>query len=293
MTTMFGRWFALAALFSLLLAGCDSAPMSGGRIVKKPKAYGSVVSLSPSTTMFIADNGGSSFLSGRTESCDLPAFVSSLKVVVKGTKPDYEAIMALEPDLIVYDKALYSDDEIAKIKGLNVETMEYNPRSLEDYADFVYRCGSKLGIESQTADYVDRVLNAEIAARSYKTSNPKVAIVIGDPDTGYMIAGKGTFAAELIRVSGGNVVGPEGDRFEAVNFERLVEINPDIIYFGKNVDAIYGDKRLQSISAIKEERVLEMDERQLVRMSSRIDDTIARFSKDMRELTKNKRKVSQ
>ncbi len=276
------RLVVSALLVALTLWGCG-APRAGEHIIKKKKGYGSVVSLSPSTTMLVAEVGGSAFLSGRTESCDTPSYVKFLKVVVKGTKPDYEAIVSLRPDLIVYDRALYSDDEIAKIKELGVETMEYDPHTLDDYNDFVYKVGSKLAIEMAASRYLDKIATALTLSLSAAKDHPKVTILLGTREEGYYIMGTGGFHAEVLRLCGGTPVGVDGDRFAPANIERLIEMDPEVIYSDGNSAEIYSDPRLQNVLAVQKFHVYDSDPKYLTRMSSKIDTYFQRISRDLRE----------
>lgn len=270
------------AVLVLVVVGCGS-PRAGSRIVKHEKAYGSVVSLSPSTTMLIAENGGSSFISGRTESCDLPSYIKSIKAVVKGTKPDYEAILSVDPSLIVYDKALYSDDEIAKLKDLDVELMEYSPNNLQEYSDFIYRIGSKLAIEMFTSGYIDKIEKSRAIASNLIVNRPKVTILLGSAEEGYYVMGTDGLHADVLKVSGGTPVGVEGNRFAPLNIEQLIAWDPEVIYSDGHADDVYADPRLKTVKAIKEFHVYDSDSRYLTRMSSKIDTYIDRFARDLRE----------
>src|SRR3569832_1722377 len=114
----------VALVAAASVAGCGknnpAAPpsgagyMVGGKALTTPARY--IVSLSPSATEVLAQNGASRFIVGRTASCNYPTFVRKYPVIMTGTKPDYEKVMKLlvtpekkpvKPDLFVYDKDLF------------------------------------------------------------------------------------------------------------------------------------------------------------------------------------------
>ena len=101
---------------------------------------------------------------------DRPPTVAIVPEVVKGTTVLYEEILATEPDLILYDTMIYSDDEIAKIEELGIETLAYNPNTIEEYADFGYRLASMINTEMYMNSYIDKV---------YQSGNVRVQVTRG------------------------------------------------------------------------------------------------------------------
>ena len=276
---------ALCVVISAAL-GCNGGGVGVAKS-KRPKLYTNVVSLSPSTTEYLAKIGGGSFLVGRTSACDRPPQILTAPVVVEGTKPDYEKMVGLKPELVIYDRSLYGDDEIAKLKQYGFETLAYDPTTIADYADFGYRLGSLLGVESYTNAYIDHVYNAVAVAQAVPTKKPRVTILLGDGKQGYLILGKDGFHAHIIQDCGGTPVGAEGKRWEPVNIEKLIDMDPEIIYSDQNVDAVYADPRLQSIAAVKNHRVLEAEKRTIVRIGGDLEEIVKRFDRDFHSMPVN------
>lgn len=272
-----------------LLAGCRGAGDGvGGKAPEKQ--YGNVVSLSPSTTEYMTGIGGSIFLAGRTESCDRPNEILKIPIVTDGIHPSAEKIMATKPDLIVYDKTLYSDDEIAKIKALGVETLEYDVRNVDDYMDFGYRLAGKLCIESANETHINEVVRELAKAQANQTSDPKTTVLLGKPSDGdYLVMGLEGMHAYLIKECGGTPVGAAGRVFQIAKIESLIDWNPAVIYSDGNAQEIYKDPRLQSIDAVKNQRVYDLDARTLVRLGGQLEKVIKTFGNDLSRMQINPR----
>jgi ABC-type Fe3+-hydroxamate transport system substrate-binding protein len=286
---MLWRYALVPLALTALMFGCRSADDGIGG--KPPtKQYANVVSLSPSTTEFLTGINGSIFLAGRTESCDRPDEILKIPVVTDGIHPNPEKIMAEKPDLIIYDKSLYGDDEIAKIKALGVETMEYDAKNIEEYIDFGYRLAGKLCIETHNENHVNTVIRDLAKAQANQTSKPKTTVLLGKPADGdYLVMGLEGMHAFLIQACGGTPVGAGGRMFQTAKIESLIDWNPAVIYSDGNAQALYDDPRLQSIDAIKNQHVYDVDAKDLVRVGGKLDLLIRTFGNDFAKMQVNPR----
>ncbi|HRJ27958.1 MAG TPA: helical backbone metal receptor [Fimbriimonadaceae bacterium] len=272
----FGRLSLVSLLVAALafVSGCKKEePFVGG---KPRKPITSVVSLSPSTTEIFATYGNSQTLRGKTGACNYPGGLELAEVVVT-TKPDFEKIAALQPQLVLYDESLYSEAEIEKIKALGAEVLALKPTSVESMIDYCYRVGRTQVDPMRLNDYVQKVR----AAMSLASANPppagtSAAVLIGNPREGeYYIAGVNTYQADLIRISGAEPKGPDANKFVPLNVETLLQWNPTILITTKdNAINIARDPRLKSLGAIQKNRVAEMDPDVLLRAGARADRAI-------------------
>jgi len=273
MTMMNWRIVLIAAILTLGLTGCK-AKSDGAFEKQKDQPYANVVSLSPSTTEVLMSIGGDIYISGRTSACDRPNHVVNVPVMTKGTKPDYEKILESDIDLIIFDKMLYSDDEVAKIESLGITTLERDATNVEEYADFCYRLASKISMEGFMSTYVDKVFEQQTAAESWEGDNPKTTILLGGMEEQYLIMGDAGLHADMIDVCGGTPVAVPGKLFQPVKFESLIEMDPEIIFSDGHAVEILSDPRLSGLTAVKEGFVYDVDERSLVRLGSRFDKLI-------------------
>ncbi len=285
-------WRIGLALLALLGVGTGCASKQDN-VGGKPydKVYANVVSLSPSTTEYLVALGGSMYLAGRTASCDRPKEILSIPIVVQETGPDLEKIAAVNPDLIVYDKALYGEDAVAKIKEMGIETLEYNATNVDSYADFGYRLAGKLSIETSNETHINNVYRELAKAAANKTTNPRTTVLLGKPADGeYLIMGLEGMHSFLIKACGATPVGAGGSLFQLAKIESLIDWDPQVIYSDGNAQGVYSDPRLQQLTAVKELRVFDMDAKTLVRIGGKLDEVIRIIAADVRDMPISPRK---
>lgn len=276
------RALPLFALLGLLaLAGCNQEKVIlGGQ--PRPKLYKNIFSFSPSTSELAAKMDIE--FKGRTSACDYPDPVKNAPAVVN-LKPNYELLAKMKPDLIVADKALFSDEELKRateVSGADLVTMDVH--SIDDFILFIQRLAGKVGGEIRANEYADEIYNARQRAQNTVLSPvPTAAILIGDAAGGYMIAGTKTFTADLIRSAGAKIVGPEATEFVPANLEQLVVWNPDFIFINDNSKGLLSDSRLASLKAIKSRHVGAVPSAILLRAGARVAQMISRASQFLHE----------
>jgi len=202
-----------------------------------------IVSLSASTTEILFAIGAGDQVVGRDEYSVYPD--AALDVTSVGAMWDElptEAILALEPDLVVAAQII-SEDQVQALRdlGLNVY-WQANPYTYdelwENLRDFARLTGHEPETEAMIADLDARV----------KAVQEKVATVTERPSVFYELdatdpsnpwtTGSGTFIDYIIREAGGTNVASalEGD-YAQISAEELIAVNPDIILLA---DAPYG-----------------------------------------------------
>lgn len=265
----------LFALVTLLGTGCKQAESLGGK--PRPKRYARIVSLSPSTTEILAGNAVN--LAGRTSACDYPENVRGVPVVAS-TKPDYEALARLKPDLIVYDAELYGEAEVRKLQGTGAKLLSYDPQSLEEYTRSLQEIGSLVALETGFSSYLDRV-NVEVNSSKGDPPRPlpKVALILPDASGLHLIGGTKGLRAECLKIAGGQQVGPDSDRFEPLSPEFLVSQNPDVIILVGDRKTFEKDPRFVSLKARRNANVYAIQQDIVLRRGSRVDQLIKQFHK--------------
>lgn len=247
----------LGSLVSVCLvsSGCGSGEsVVGGKDL--PKIYRSAASLSPGATEILMQKTTLVNVIGRTASCNYPIPDMKQPVIVNGVKPNYELIAKLSPGLIVYDVDMYSEAEIAKFKELGIDTFAIEGNTVEEYIDCLYRLGAKTRSETNMAEYASLIQGKVNTFKGVPLDpKPKVAVMMAGKGAEHMIAGLGSFQADVVRCAGGEPVGPDAKIFVPVSAETLVRMNPDAIIATGDALAILNDPRLQSIAAIKNKRV--------------------------------------
>lgn len=202
-----------------------------------------IVSISASTTEILFAIGAGGQVVGRDEYSLYPE--EALNVTSIGAMWEElpaEAILALEPDLVVAAQII-SEDQVLALRdlGLNVY-WQANPTTYEELwdnlRDFARLTGNEVETETLIADMEARV----------KTVQEKVATVTEHPSVFYELdatdpsnpwtTGSGTFIDYIITEAGGtNAASALEGEYAQISSEQLIAVNPDIILLA---DAPYG-----------------------------------------------------
>lgn len=268
------RALLLTSLFVLAISGCQPGHEEI-RILRRPKTISSAVSLSPSTSEIIASMSFGIKLVGRTASCNFPPSVGgkdSKIPIVAQVKPDYEKIKSLSPDLVIVDGDLYNDQDKAQIKALGIDVFEFKSKTVADFAREIQAYGSLVAAESEASTYADKVLD-EVKASQGDPLNPKpkVAIIMPGKSGEHYIAGTKGFSADCVRSAGGEIVGPESDRYVPIDAEALIKLNPDMIITAGGPDVLINDPRLKNLSAVTSLKVRGISSDLVTRRGFRVD----------------------
>ncbi len=280
------RLLPLIGLLLLLgFGGCgDQKTIVGGK--KAPKIYNRVVSLSPGATELASAKFGR-IIAGRTASCNSPARIKEAPIVMKGVKPDYEKIVKIKPDAVIYDPELFSESDIAKFTELGIPTVAIGGDSVDAYIDSVYEFGRFTGAEELGSKYLDAV-EAERRNALAVPLTPPVQVAIIMPGSGYehMVAGTESFYADVVKCGGGSPVGPKGSHFMQLSAEWLIQANPELIITAGPPDSVLKDPRFKNLDAVKKNHVFGTNPDVTLRRGAYVD----RFIKRVWELTNIVRK---
>jgi iron complex transport system substrate-binding protein len=204
---------------------------------------GKIISLSPSTTEILFAIGAGEQVVGRDEFSVYPE--AALEVTSVGAMWDElpsEAILALEPDLVVAAQII-SEDQVAALRdlGLNVY-WQANPTSYEELWENLRDFGRLTGHEAETETLITD-LEARVKAVQDKTASvsdrPSVFYELDatDPSNPWT-AGSGTFIDYIIAQAGGTNAASalQGD-YAQLSSEQLIAVDPEVILLA---DALYG-----------------------------------------------------
>lgn len=261
----------LLALVAAALSGCAQPETHiGGK--PRPMVIGAAVSIAPSASEILIQKAGKVQVLGLTAECNYPLANPPQPKVMNGSKPNYELIKQLNPQLIVYDVDLFSEDDIQKFKEMGMATFGFEGNTLEEFAKCLYRFGKLTGSETDIAEYVSSFQSAaELGNGSPLDPKPKVALIIPGEQSEHMVAAVGTLQADVLRAAGADAIGPEGHIFLPLNAEWLLSQNPDAVLIAGDSTSFEKDPRFQGIAAIKNKRFAHINADIALRRGTRID----------------------
>ena len=235
------KWVTVGLAALAVFGLCFLARRGVGRTDATPPAerrtvapYGRIISLAPSITETLFAIGLGDAVVGVTRYCDYPPEARSKHRVGGVYDPNYEAITALAPDLVVMLPGLEDPREYLEARGVRVLTCKHE--SIGEILESIQRIGRTCGVPEQAEAVVQglRERMAAIAARTHGLERPTVMVGVGrnvatNRIEGVYIAGKGSFYDQFIDQAGGmNAYG--GDLpFASVSAEGILKMNPAVI----------------------------------------------------------------
>lgn len=297
------RFLYILFALTLLLSACapvinptpTAAPQTSlkdglGRSVTLNGPAKKIISLAPSNTeMLFALNAGSQVI-GRDELSDYPEEAKKLTSVGGSMgKYNFEQIAKLQPDLVLAS-SLNTPEQIKTLEDLKLSVFVLtNPTTLEGMYQNLTTVGALTGHQADA-----QTLVAKFQERQKKVSDtlanlndrPKVFYELDATDPAKpFTAGANTFIDLLIRTAGGvNIAATLKGDYPQISQEELLAQNPDIILLG---DAAYGmtpDQVVKrpgwtSIKAVKENKVLAVDDNLVSRPGPRLIDGLESLAK--------------
>ena len=262
-----------APLLLLLLAltvaaGATSYPLTIvddlGREVVLEDAPRRVVSMIPSSTETVCALGACDLLVGIDQFSNYPREVAGLPRLGSAFTPNIEALVALEPDLVLADE--YSG--IAQtLERLGIPVFAGTPQTLEETFESFEAVGRLLDRETEAALLEGR-LRGEVEAVAQRVAQLNAPRVFFEVDATPYSVGPGSYVDELIALAGGeNIIGEGFEAFPQVDPEFIVASDPQVIIladapFGVTARTLAERPGWSAIAALDEGRVVELTSEQ-------------------------------
>jgi iron complex transport system substrate-binding protein len=221
-----------------------------------------IVSLAPSVTEVLFEAGAGPHVVGVTSYCRFPREVISLPKIGGYLTPSYEALVALQPDLVV-TLAEHADVE-PRIRALGIPILRVDHRSLEGIVRSIEQVGERCGVMTRAKPAADALRQMLMAARRLVAgARPRVLICFSRAQDFRRLtaAAPGTIHDDLITQAGGtNVLTSGAVAYPTLSAEGVMRINPDVIIEFSSADtdaaALRGQwRRLDSVRAVRNNRV--------------------------------------
>lgn len=208
-----------------------------GRAIVLPRYARRIISLAPSVTEHIHDAGAGKTLVGTTSYCDYPVAVQTLPRVGDFTRPSYERIVALKPDLVVVESGTITRDAAETLsKRLGVPVYVMLSTSFMAIGKHIEAMGAITGIRSGIASAQHRIRETLATVKRIQGASktqPKVLMVISE--TPLFVAGPDGYLGDIIKLAGGQNIIKTGS-FPQVTPEAVMLLDPDIILVGADTN---------------------------------------------------------
>ncbi len=240
-----------------------------------------VVSLSPSTTETLYAIGAGERLVGRSRYCDYPKEVLALPQVGGYTDPNLEAILALRPALVVGARGPSGPALSEQLATHGIATYMPETETFAEIDVMVRGIGDRTGHAREAAALVDRMhAREEAVARAVAASpRPRVLLVFGLAPI--VVAGPGSFGAEMVARAGGDDAVQAGGRYPVLGVEEVLALDPDVVVNAAIAEA-HGAERINrdapgwgKLRAVREGRVVPLSDESVLRPGPRVGEAVA------------------
>ena len=222
-----------------------------------------IVSLAPSVTEVLFEAGLGPRVVGVTSYCRFPRAVLALPKVGGYLTPSYEALVALQPDLVV---TLPEQADIEpRLAALRIPTLRVDHRSLEGIVQSIVAVGERCRAEA-SANRAAEALRQDLARARHIAAgraHPRVLICFGRSEDFRRLyaAAPGTVHDDLVTQAGGtNVLTSDAVSYPTLSAESVMRLDPDVIIEfsagGKDTSALRHQWNvLSSVHAVRTGRV--------------------------------------
>ena len=180
---------------------------AAGRSLTVHGAPARVLSLVPSITEALFDFGCSARVVARTEYCVEPAGAVTAKPSIGGTKnPDVDAILALEPDLVLAVAEENRREDVRRLEEAGVPVYVFEPATVRDGIDLLWRLAELLDCVEDVRELLAGVEAAYEETVRVRPPTNRVRVFCPIWKEPYMTVGEGTFVHDVLDVCGGDNV---------------------------------------------------------------------------------------
>ena len=237
-----------------------------------------IVSLLPSSTEILSALGQDPI--AVTQWDDYPVYIKEKAEYVfeDAFNANLEQILSLRPDMIMY--WLAAPEDTNKIRSLGIPVVIFDDKNISEIYDTIALVGKIIDNQAQASDLIKqmKVKEKSIEDKITQLSEEQKRKVWLEVDSSLYTAGSGTFLDEIITKAGGLNIAHDVAGWGQFNSEQVIARNPDVIletysYSDKNViDNIRTRKGWENVEAVKNNRVLSLDNNMISRQGPRIID---------------------
>ena len=258
---------------------------SSGETITLTSVPQRIVSLAPNTTEILCALGLEDRIVGRTDYCNYPKSVETIPSIGGTYNPNIEAIIALEPDLVL--SATHVPKEVTyKLRDVGIPVAFLNEEeNFEGTMSTITNIGILTGTEAEAETVVaememtiDNILREVDALQ--KTEKPKVYYMVGFGEQDFT-AGGNTFISEMIGLAGGQNIAQNIQGW-SISREEILADEPDMIIMPSDLttlETLQQTEFYKDLDAVKSGHVYEIDGDMISRQGPRIADALVEMAK--------------
>ena len=218
--------FLMPLLVLLALAACSPTPPGPPASVAARR----IVTLSPHLAELVFSAGAGSQLVGVVAFSDFPPDVAALPRVGDAFRVDYEAVTALEPDLVLAWTSGNPPETVQRLRNLGFRVVALEPGKLDDIAAHIQRIGELAGSDTAAAAAASAYRVRLAALRDGSRAAPPLRVFVQLAARPFFTVTDQHFLGQGLRLCGGeNVFGRLPGLTAIVALESILEARPAVI----------------------------------------------------------------
>jgi iron complex transport system substrate-binding protein len=235
-----------------------------------------IVSLAPSITEILFAIGLDEEIVGVTDFCNYPP-AALTKPKVAYSQPNLEALVALEPQLVLAPPSFLRADLLAKLEQLKIPTFVLESKTVEGILGHIQLLGRMVGRATEANAYTAAMRKklADLTKRVEGRPRPTLLYVLNSEPL--ITVGPGSFIHHLIESAGGrNAAERANAPYPRLTMEEVLTQNPDILLFPvgeyEGIPQAEQDrwKRWESLGAVQNGQLLQINSDLLNRPGPRV-----------------------
>ena len=251
-----------------------------------------IVSISGTTTEILCALGMEQNIVGIDVTSTYPQSIYKLPKVGHNRNMSAEAIIALNPTLVMGITEITKPELIQQLRAANIKVQMYDLEATPEGAKNLVRKVADSMNRADKAEAICQKIDEDLKAKVVLARQPKVLFIYARGAGTLMAAGDHTYPNAMISLAGGkNAIGGFED-FKPLTAEALVAANPDVILmFDSGIQSLGGPDGLMQIpgmaqtNAGRNKQVIEMDGQFLTGFGPRTGEAIASLSKKLNEVS--------
>jgi iron complex transport system substrate-binding protein len=190
-----------------------------------------VVSMNPSLTSIVVALDASPVLVGVEErAADLHPELASVPVVGGLFNPSLEAVVALEPDLVVLVPSAEQRDFRGRLEALGIEVLMLPNITVEEILASIEVLGARIGRVAEARARIGEIRRTFAEVKAAAAARPPARAVVVLQRDPLFVVGRGSFIDEMLRAAGvDNVARGLSDPYPRAAVEWLIAAAPELI----------------------------------------------------------------
>ena len=244
-------WVRCVANLGWLVVLLSFSPLAAAQ--QKPQR---IISLAPHITEILFAVGAGDQVVGVLAENDFPPEASEIAVIGRYNKINYEAVLAMQPTLVIGWDSGNGADSLARLTSLGLNVYSYEPRSLQDVAASLRYIGELSGQSREGAAQYQQFNNQLQLLRKRYQGKSVVSVYYQLASEPKMTVNDEHVIADILRVCGAaNIFADALPLIPRVNTETILRRNPQVIVTtgvaGEHATRLDEWRQWPSLSAVK------------------------------------------